>query len=43
MGVPGAGEVFYDRLRCHSTLGQLSPIQYEKISLSQDLKEEQAA
>jgi putative transposase len=36
-------EVFYNRQRRHSTLGQLSPIQYEKISLSQDLKEEQAA
>jgi putative transposase len=36
-------EVFYNRQRRHSTLGQLSPIQYEKISLSRDLKEEQAA
>jgi transposase InsO family protein len=37
-------EVFYNRQRRHSTLGQLSPIQYEKISLSQDRsKKHQAA
>ncbi len=36
-------EVFYNRERRHSTLGQLSPIQYEKISLFSDLKEEQVA
>jgi putative transposase len=36
-------EIFYNRQRRHSTLGQLSPIEYEKISPSQDLREEQAA
>src|SRR5215210_749528 len=32
-------EIFYNRQRRHSTLGQLSPIEYEKISLPQNLKE----
>jgi transposase InsO family protein len=29
-------EVFYNRERRHSTLGQLSPMQYERLSLQED-------
>ncbi|HEX5923658.1 MAG TPA: IS3 family transposase [Baekduia sp.] len=36
-------EVFYNRERRHSTLGQLSPAQYEQMMISQDLQEHQAA
>jgi putative transposase len=35
-------EVFYNRERRHSTLGQLSPVQYEKM-ITEDLQEHQAA
>jgi putative transposase len=36
-------EIFYNRQRRHSTLGQLSPAQYEKMMMEQDLQEHQAA
>jgi len=36
-------ETFYNRQRRHSTLGQLSPVQYEKITHTHDLQEDQAA
>jgi hypothetical protein len=36
-------EIFYNRQRRHSTLGQLSPAQYEMMMMSQDLQEHQAA
>ncbi|WP_414641175.1 IS3 family transposase, partial [Baekduia sp.] len=35
-------EIFYNRERRHSTLGQLSPAQFEKIHLTR-LQEGQAA
>ena len=34
-------EVFYNRERRHSTLGYLSPEQYEQESLNQNMKEEE--
>ncbi|WP_414642257.1 IS3 family transposase, partial [Baekduia sp.] len=34
--------VFYNRERRHSRLGQLSPVQYEKM-ITEDLQEHQAA
>jgi putative transposase len=36
-------ETFYNRRRRHSTLGHLSPAQFEIISHHQDLKEHQLA
>jgi len=36
-------EIFYNRERRHSTLGQLSPAQYEKNMMIQDLQQHQAA
>jgi putative transposase len=36
-------ETFYNRRRRHSTLGHLSPAQFEKISLTQELQQSQTA